>query len=291
MSSHIIGHQRQKEIFSETFRSGRSHAFLFSGPISVGKHALAHAIAADLVEGETEFTWRRDVSRYGESVFVLAPERTVKKDVVKISKISIDAVREVSRQLMMATTEGSYNVLIIDEADQLNPAARNALLKILEEPPARTVFFLISHDPYRIGATVRSRTTMINFGTLSNVEMNSLSEDDELRDVAFGRPGMLVRAIEDVTYRETLVESVASLRRIQAMALHERLQYASEVSEHPVAALEMLSVWVMRIYSVAHERKMYQILSLTEKIEKARLSLRETNANKKLVLEELFISL
>src|SRR5690606_28916285 len=64
--------------------------------------------------------------------------------------VTVEEIRRVNRFLSMTSHDGSYRVVIVDSADDMNANAANALLKNLEEPPARTIFLLISHSPGRL---------------------------------------------------------------------------------------------------------------------------------------------
>ena len=75
--------------------------------------------------------------------------------------VTVDEIRRVNRFLSMTSHDGSYRVVIVDPADDMNTNAANALLKNLEEPPARTVFILIAHSPGSLLPTIRSRCQMV----------------------------------------------------------------------------------------------------------------------------------
>lgn len=79
--------------------------------------------------------------------------------------ITIDQVREIKKFLSYASHNNQQRIVVIDGADYLNHSAANALLKILEEPPNRSIIILIAHQPYKLLKTIRSRCTMIWFTT------------------------------------------------------------------------------------------------------------------------------
>ena len=82
--------------------------------------------------------------------------------------LTVEEIRRVSRFLSMTSHDGSYRVIIVDPADDMNTNAANALLKNLEEPPARTIFMLIAHSEGALLPTIRSRCQMIRLSPLDD---------------------------------------------------------------------------------------------------------------------------
>lgn len=88
--------------------------------------------------------------------------------------ISVDQVRSLSNLLSVTPSMSSWRAVVIDAADDLEASAANALLKMLEEPPANTLFLLVSHAPGRLLPTIRSRCRRLDFETLGDDAMTSL---------------------------------------------------------------------------------------------------------------------
>jgi DNA polymerase-3 subunit delta' len=88
--------------------------------------------------------------------------------------ISVDQVRSLGDLLAMTPSMSAWRAIVIDAADDLEASAANALLKMLEEPPANTLFFLVSHAPGRLLPTIRSRCRRLDFGKLGDDAMTSL---------------------------------------------------------------------------------------------------------------------
>jgi len=88
--------------------------------------------------------------------------------------ISVDQIRALGDFLTLTAALSAWRVAVIDTIDDLEGAAANALLKILEEPPANTIFFLVSHAPGRLLPTIRSRCRRLDFETLENDAMTSI---------------------------------------------------------------------------------------------------------------------
>ena len=92
--------------------------------------------------------------------------------------IKIEQVREVIERTMYRPFEGRRRVTIIDDADALMPAAQNALLKTLEEPPSSSIFILVTSRPDALLPTVRSRCVQIRFGRMSSGDVAAVLERD-----------------------------------------------------------------------------------------------------------------
>jgi DNA polymerase-3 subunit delta' len=88
--------------------------------------------------------------------------------------ISVDQVRSLGDLLAVTPSMSAWRAIVIDSVDDLEASAANALLKMLEEPPANTLFFLVSHNPGRLLPTIRSRCRRLDFGKLPDDAMTSL---------------------------------------------------------------------------------------------------------------------
>jgi DNA polymerase-3 subunit delta' len=88
--------------------------------------------------------------------------------------ISVDQVRELGEFLSLTAALSPWRVVVIDSVDDLETSGANALLKILEEPPPNTLFFLVSHAPGRLLPTIRSRCRRLDFGKLDDDAMTSI---------------------------------------------------------------------------------------------------------------------
>jgi DNA polymerase-3 subunit delta' len=90
------------------------------------------------------------------------------------SEIVVDDVREIGTFLHLTPAEGGWRIVIIDGADAMNRNAGNALLKILEEPPRRTLLLLFAHSPGKLLPTIRSRCRHLALSPLPNATVREL---------------------------------------------------------------------------------------------------------------------
>ncbi len=213
----LYGHSEQIEAFLEARASGRMHhAWLLTGPQGVGKGSFARAAAlrllADaagpLVEGMgLDVPADHRIARLweaGSHPDVMLLERLYREKTKDYARsITVDQVRGLSRLFATAPSFSPWRVVIVDAADDMERSGANALLKLLEEPPANSLFLLVSHAPARLLPTIRSRCRVLRFGALGEPDMASAlrqavpNADDreiaELVSVGDGSPGRAVR--------------------------------------------------------------------------------------------------
>jgi DNA polymerase III subunit delta' len=133
------------------------HAIVLAGPQGIGKATLAFHIARSIFDAEGDADAARKIHAGSHSA-LLHVARGWNEDAKRFrQEITVDDVRRVSRFLGSTSATGGTRVIIIDAADDMNRNAANALLKNLEEPPAKVHYFLIAHQPSKLLATIRSR--------------------------------------------------------------------------------------------------------------------------------------
>lgn len=161
-TQNLVGHASIFAALVDTARVGRMpSALLLHGPRGIGKATLAFALARHLLESTSDEPAERIRAQIAQlshpNVFVLR-RRTDPKDAAKFySVIRVDDVRETRDALQQTRGRAGYRVCIIDSIDDCNANSANALLKTLEEPPAETVFIVLSHRPGGLLPTIRSR--------------------------------------------------------------------------------------------------------------------------------------
>jgi DNA polymerase-3 subunit delta' len=181
----ITGHRPLLELLAHaTARGTLPPSLIFSGPEGVGKRLTATALAQALncerpveysvMHGERSapipFMHGKDACGVCAACKRIA--RGVHADVLVIEPgdsgaIKLDQVREAIDRSAYRPFEGRRRLVIVDQADALNPEAQNALLKTLEEPPPASVFVLITNRPDVLLPTVRSRCQRLRFGPLT----------------------------------------------------------------------------------------------------------------------------
>ncbi len=155
----VIGQDHVTEPLKRALASDRTHhAYLFSGPRGCGKTSSARILARSLncANGPTA-----EPCESCPSCVDLAPNGNGSLDVIELDAASnrgIDQARELREQAMYAPAGSRFRIYIIDEAHQLTTEAANALLKLVEEPPAHLRFIFATTEPEKLLSTIRSRT-------------------------------------------------------------------------------------------------------------------------------------
>ncbi len=194
-----------KRLLSAALADGPAHAYLLHGPPGVGKRAVAHLFAAELLGDHA-----RVERRTHPDLYVLEPVG---------DQIRIDDIRTLRSDLHMRPYEASKRVYLILDADTMNEDAADALLKDLEEPPSYAVIVLLASDLGPLPETIRSRCQLVPFRRLSEGAVRAevqarapgLSED-EATTIARVAAGRLDRA-------ERLLDPAAQKRRDALIAV------------------------------------------------------------------------
>jgi len=175
--STTVGHHRLVSLLSRAIAHGTlPPSLLLAGPAGVGKRRVATAVAAAVNCLQPRQSAEHERDACGECAACRKIERGVHPDVILVEPgdtgtIKIEQVRDVIDRAGYRPFEGRRRAVIIDEADATVPAAQNALLKTLEEPPSASIFLLVSSLPDALLPTVRSRCPRLRFGPLSAAEV------------------------------------------------------------------------------------------------------------------------
>lgn len=266
-TARLFGQEAAEAAFLDAHASGRlHHAWMLTGPRGVGKATLAWRIARFLLaqggaqedglfgappppvslEVDPEHPVARRMRALSEpGLFLLrrGGQGTTEREREKASAegrfsndIRVHDVRDLGRFIHLSAADGGRRVVIVDAADELNTQAANALLKMLEEPPARTVMLLVAHQPSSLLPTIRSRCRMLRLAPLGPQDMARALEaagigpgDDPaaaaaLSELAAGSVGAAVRLVTldgVALYAEivALMESLPRLDRARALRL------------------------------------------------------------------------
>jgi DNA polymerase-3 subunit delta' len=180
----LVSHEAEAARLAAAYRAGKlHHALILSGPRGIGKATFAFHLAHHLlkfpdrtaapealaVPDPASSLFRMIASGAHPGILYLARPLNEKTKAFRTA-VTVEEIRRVNRFLSMTSHDGGYRIVVIDPADDMNSNAANALLKNLEEPPARTLFVLISHAAGGLLPTIRSRC--------QTVRLHGLRADD-----------------------------------------------------------------------------------------------------------------
>jgi len=230
--------QRAFDRAAEALDGGRmGHALLVCGPAMLGKRAVVERLAARVLGAGGEARTAALVAAGTHPdlhVVGLEPNREGRLR----SEIVIEQIRELSEKLSLTPQFGGAVVAIIDPADALNAAAANALLKTLEEPQPGRYLWLVTANPSRLPATIRSRCQRLEFRLPPRTEAlewlraqgHDAAAADEALDAARGHPGLADAWLRDggMELRREVAEDLRRLRRGEVDAVTTAQRWAGD---------------------------------------------------------------
>ena len=276
----LIGHEAAEKNLLADFNAGRMpHALILAGPAGIGKATFAYRIASFLFANGGE----QEAGLFGEpekpstlaipashpvfarvssgghyDLVVIEREMDEKKGRLK-NDISIDSVRKIHPFLHKTAAEGGWRVVIVDSAEYLNHASQNALLKILEEPPKKTLLILTTSQPGTFLPTIRSRCRMVQLDPLSDATVGTLldkfasgiSAGDKIAVSRYAE-GSIGRALQfyqgkGVDLYRSILDLIANLPQLDIVKVHALTDKIAFVEQAYEAAQEIMTGWCERL--------------------------------------------
>ena len=326
MAWDIIGHRPQLAALQHDITSDRlHHAYLLAGPEQIGKFTLAKSFAKALLCHQNLCHTCSDCQHIEQESH---PDTLIYRDRVE-EKVSgedgrktetrnflISEAREITRQIHLSFMS-RYRIVIIENIERMVPAAANALLKEIEEPPVGVIFILTTNQVAKILPTILSRVKTIELNTIPPAELADYLQQkypketaeklDDILRLSLGKAGLaiqMVRSAELFSYRLNLYHRCADCLR--ESPLDEKFAYVEEITKidkdsknHTAVKdfLEMLTFYCQTgLAYLAAGRQEYpwsryslpRLLTLIDLIREAWIMV-EKNVNTKLVLEHLLL--
>jgi len=205
----LVGHANTLKAFIDAWNNKDNHplhpVWMLCGPRGIGKATLAYKIAKMVYGNVGDF-------------FIIDLANNIDKHNnpnTDVKEISVYTVRAMIERMQMSSMSGQWRVVLIDSVDELSRSASNAILKLLEEPPAQTLFLLVTHQLSNVLPTVRSRARVEKMHPLNISELRELctkfmhdteisSEILKLSNGSFGKIANLKATGGDIIYESLL---------------------------------------------------------------------------------------
>ena len=261
-----VGHTDTLQTFINAWNNRDTHpihpVWMLTGPKGIGKATLAYKIAKMVYGNVGDF-------------FIIDQERNIDKDGKAKPDgkvISVYTVRAMIDKMQMSSMSGEWRVILIDSVDQLNTAASNAILKLLEEPPAKTLFLLVVHQLANVLPTVRSRARVEKMRPLTMSQLRDLCvkfmpEDDvstetlRLANGSFGKIASLKSSGGDAIYEDLL----GVLNDTRA-TISDMMAIAKKIAPHPelhgilldaIAHFGLADIYPVATHAIADINRLY----------------------------------
>jgi DNA polymerase-3 subunit delta' len=294
----IIGHEKQLLRIEKDIESGNlSHAYLLVGSNSIGKYTVAKKMAG-ILQCENHFC-----HKCGTCVQI---QKGCHVDTIELfddgESLKIETIRDLIERLSL-TGQSKYKIVLIQSLERMPPAAANSFLKILEEPPPRTIFIMTTNDIMLLLPTIVSRVRVVKFNPVSASylmkKLNELypGEDKEvLKQVSLFSLGRTGKAIHLMESPEALAEYVKTYHDVQNFLDHknivDRFSYVEDFSAEPgkIDGFFNILKHVLRSKILEGDSLSAKYINTLSKIDEAGILLKK-NVNPRLVLENLMLAL
>jgi DNA polymerase-3 subunit delta' len=305
----LFGHREAEKALLNAYRSGRiPHAWLIGGAAGIGKATLAYRMArfvlahrdphasavqrAETLVVDPSDAVARQVAT-GAHGGLLTLERTQNDKGVMRTVITVDETRETISFFGSTAAGEGWRVCVVDTVDELNPNAANALLKILEEPPHRSLFLLVSHAPARVLPTILSRCRKLPLRPLATHEVLQAAaqatgieiDDPALREAADAAEGSVARALtllggDALKLHQRTAALLATLPRIDPRELHALGEALGGSDRVALAAfIDSVELWVsQRLRADDTNANLPRLARLAEVWEKINRAARDTES-------------
>jgi DNA polymerase-3 subunit delta' len=272
----LFGHALAEAALLTAYRSGRvPHAFLIAGPKGIGKATLAYRMArfvfahpdpsarevgvATSLAVAAEHPVARRIAAQAQPDLLLI-ERTLNEKGVLHKQIAVDDIRRTVAFFGSTAGEGGWRIAIVDAVDELNRSGANALLKVLEEPPQRTLLLLVSHSAARVPATLRSRCRILTLRPLADADVaaavaaatGATADDPQIAAAAAASDGSVARAMAlldggALALRQQALDLLERLPALDAKALHALGEALAGTDPQPLTAfVDTVNAWLSR---------------------------------------------
>ncbi|KZM49062.1 DNA polymerase III subunit delta' [Labrenzia sp. OB1] len=323
----LIGHEATERALLDAYRSERlHHAWILGGPKGIGKATLAFRFARFALANPDRFgadvAAAQDLSVPAEHPVARQLKAGGHPNVLHLrrpwddkskrfkSDLPVDEIRRTVSFFGTTASANSWRICIVDAADDLNISSANALLKILEEPPERCLFLVLSHAPGRLLPTIRSRCRRLDLAPLSSNDISnalrdlapdSIPADDDLLEISKAADGSLRAAItllsgDGLAIAKGLKKHAETPGQLDLAAIHALadLIAARGQSDNWESFQHITRIWLherMRRDLASGVHKAYPLVELWDRTNKAISDADALNLDRKQVVLDFFFAL
>ena len=320
-TTELFGHAEAEQALLEAYRSGRiPHAWLIGGERGIGKATLAYRMArfvlahpdpaAAAVQEAKSLAVAADhpAARRiaGEAhTGLLAIRRVINEKTGKLfTEIRVDDIRRSVTFFGNTAGEGGWRVAIVDPVDELNKNGENALLKILEEPPLRSLLLLVTHAPGRVLPTIRSRCRMLLLRPLAADEVaraaahaqGEAAPTPEIRAAAEAADGSVGRALmllegDALELRKQVMDALERLPQLDPNDLHALGDEIAGTEQETLATfMDAVNAWLgARLANGPQDvRRLARVTEVWESVNQAARDAEEYNLDRKPLVFSVF---
>ena len=256
-----LGHKKQKDFFLKVSGIGRlAHGYALVGPESIGKTTFARELAS-----------------------LLGADPVLDVLEADARELTVEQARDVRARLALAAA-GQTKVAIISQAEALSSATGNALLKVLEEPPANSLLFLVTANFQALLPTLASRVQRVNFSIVSDREVGeAIGDNTEIVALARGRIGIAKKLFESPEALEFFKLCQKHYQVMNTGTLVQRLQSAEEIASWETPEINSFLRVAMETWAQApkHPGPARKLLEAVRDV--------RANLNSRLLLDNLFL--
>lgn len=250
------GNKPVKKLFQNIILNKKpASSYLLLGPSHLGKTVAGKEFAQALNCQNT------NLKPCGSCFACLEIKREEGSDVVFLlgeESIKIDDIREIKRRLCLKVSSLPFKIAFLKDVERMTEEAGNALLKILEEPPQKTIFVLTSSAPFLVLPTIISRCQIIKIQPVPFVEIekkflektNDLSLSQYLASVSAGRPGVGIALLENPEILQKNIEILKKFLEIKDKNNFEKLKFIEEIFSSKIPLEDVLDFWLYFIRDI-----------------------------------------
>ena len=294
----IIGNERIAEMLEKSYKMDKlSHAYLFEGPEHIGKRTLALDFCKLLLNDN-----KKNILENPDLMILNSSDGD--------KQITIEKIRELEKVLGLYPYCSKYKVAIIEQAEKMNKAAANALLKTLEEPSKTTILILLSSDSKNMLDTIKSRCQRMKFLPVKRKLLEEFLENkvgerleaERIIEVSGYKPGKIVEFLKDKKKIDAAMENINKFSAIIKESENDKINEAEAISKNEindiVNTLDLWTVYCRKLLVKKYEtcdgdEKGYltEIVARINLINKTKKDILSKNINAKLALENLLLQM